>query len=944
MSNWIRRMCTTMIFGLLLLLPCLGSMAQKEENYERDYLSRVYNSSNGLEGTASNCICTTEDGFLWIGAYSGLFRYDGTEFRRYLIDGRYLPVNDVIQDAEGNLWIGTNGDGVYRYDGKEFLAYGNEDSDFGASVINKLYLDSKGTIWIGTKSGLFFIDPEENGIQEETAFADSNIHDIAGMDTGEKIIVEKNGNVWFLTDERKRKISLEQVKGEYIPRCCTVAKEGYFYIGTTGDTVLKMSKKGKLLCAIKSKGLSSFNEFYELDDNTFWVCSDSGIGLMQNDRITREEYQIDDSVEEVGKDFQGNYWFVSSRQGILELYRNYFSDLGSYWNRKEIVNAIQPYQGKIYVGCDDGLFCYRGKDQVSDRLAKACEGQRIRQLYLDGENNLWVSTYQAGIKVLHPNGDISSINVNNSELTTNQIRCIWQKHNGEILIGTEEGLFLLDLDGKIRLYVRDQILGTKRILYVREDSEGRVFAATDGYGVYELENNCITKVYSRQDGLLSNVVMKVVPSDTMEGTWMVTGEGICFAGQNGNVKTVTGISVANSLDLLLTEDGDAIILADNGFFRMKETDLLKTTVDYVFFNKQDGLPVDFTANARNVIVDGILYMCGTTGAAGMDLNGEEQKCPVILYLNEATEDGQEIQMQDGAIHLSSGAHRLNIDIRVINYVHHNVYCSYFMEGVDKKETQILPGENTEISYTNLDGGSYLCNYKVFDGNSGEELASLSVPVTKEYRFQEEPKVRMVMLLCILSFLILLYLVILWVREDSIKKHYHVRFQQKKEEEISRLAYRDLVTGVYNRNCFEQEKEKVDMEQLYAILSVSINHLDYIKSKYGMLYMENVLRRGVKVLQECTKEEIKIYRVSENIFYFWLTEPVQLENYVYELKEAFQKSSEEENLPMSFSIGAVYYNKIDKETMNELITRCEKMRLLDEKHAEANFIEGKMKLL
>ena len=42
--------------------------------------------------------------------------------------------------------------------------------------------------------------------------------------------------------------------------------------------------------------------------------------------------------------------------------------------------------------------------------------------------------------------------------------------------------------------------------------------------------------------------------------------------------------------------------------------------------------------------------------------------------------------------------------------------------------------------------SYLCNYKVFDGNSGEELASMSVPVTKEYRLKEGPKVRMVLLL------------------------------------------------------------------------------------------------------------------------------------------------------------------------------------------------------
>ena len=42
--------------------------------------------------------------------------------------------------------------------------------------------------------------------------------------------------------------------------------------------------------------------------------------------------------------------------------------------------------------------------------------------------------------------------------------------------------------------------------------------------------------------------------------------------------------------------------------------------------------------------------------------------------------------------------------------------------------------------------SYLCNYKVFDGNSGEELASMSVPVIKEYRLKEEPKVRMALLL------------------------------------------------------------------------------------------------------------------------------------------------------------------------------------------------------
>lgn len=112
----------------------------------------------------------------------------------------------------------------------------------------------------------------------------------------------------------------------------------------------------------------------------------------------------------------------------------------------------------------------------------------------------------------------------------------------------------------------------------------------------------------------------------------------------------------------------------------------------------------------------------------------------------------------------------------------------------------------------------------------------------------------------------------------------------------------------------------------------------------MLYTENILRKGVQILQESAKEDVKIRRVSENIFCFWLMEPVELELYIQQLKEAFRKKGEEENLPFSFSIGAIYNNTIGKENIDELIDRCGKMRLLDETHAEAEFIEGKMKML
>ena len=43
------------------------------------------------------------------------------------------------------------------------------------------------------------------------------------------------------------------------------------------------------------------------------------------------------------------------------------------------------------------------------------------------------------------------------------------------------------------------------------------------------------------------------------------------------------------------------------------------------------------------------------------------------------------------------------------------------------------------------------------------------------------------------------------------------------------------------------------------------------------------------------------------------------------------------------VGAVYNNMVDNESIDNLMARCEKIRLLDEKHAEAKFIEGKVKV-
>ena len=918
------------------------------KNYERDYLSKVYDSENGLEGTTANCICAASDGFLWLGSYTGLYRYDGTEFKKYLRNDRSLPVNDIVQDENGLLWIGTNGDGLYSFDGEKFKEYKLDEKECGASVITKLYLDSEGIVWIGTKAGLFSIDTGKDNASAKkySDFSEMLIEDISKIGTGETIVLEKTGRVFRMDGENVSEISVSGMEEKEIPRCFSSDNSETFYIGTSGNHILKMSDKGEVLKKIDGNGLSSFNEIRQLDENAMWVCSDNGIGILKDDQLQQIQCAFNDSVEESCDDYQGNHWFVSSREGILQLYKNHFSDLESYWGGKEhTANSIQPYGDKIYVGYDDGLYCYKEKTQVTDSLVEDCGSSRIRQIYLDMENNLWISTYEDGIREMTQDGTILSYNTQNSGLETDKIRCICEKSGQEFLVGTESGAYLIDHDRQVKRLSDDSILSTKRILAVKEDDDGKIFVATDGYGIYELENGSVKKIYSKEDGLLSNVVMKLVPSEKMNGIWAVTGEGLCFIDKNNNVQKATGVPVANCLDLQLNDDGTAVVLAGNGYFQIKEQDLLKKgSTSYIHYDKKDGLPVDFTANARNTIQDGILYMCGTTGVVSIDLNEKHTETPIKLYINKVIEDGKSIPYNNSTIVLSSSAHRVNIDVEMINFVHQNLYAGYYLKGMDKEETIQKDEDITDISYTNLEGGNYTYQYKLYDSETDKCLVKLSVPLRKNYRFWEEPRAKALGYLLGIGIFVLLFIILLGLREKRMDRHYQIKYLKEKEDEISQMAYLDLATGVYNRNFFEMEKEKIDVKDVYAVISISINHVEYFKGKYGIFFTENIFRKGVEVMKKCTKEEINIFRVSENIFYYWLKEPVQLESYIQEMKESFRKKGEEENMPFSFSIGAIYNNTIGKENIDELIDRCGKMRLLDEKTAEAKFIEGKVKML
>ena len=76
------------------------------------YSAVLYNNTNGLPTSEANAIAETSEGFIWIGSYGGLIRYDGNSFVRLGSNTGVASVVFLYTDSKDRLWIGTNDSGV----------------------------------------------------------------------------------------------------------------------------------------------------------------------------------------------------------------------------------------------------------------------------------------------------------------------------------------------------------------------------------------------------------------------------------------------------------------------------------------------------------------------------------------------------------------------------------------------------------------------------------------------------------------------------------------------------------------------------------------------------------------------------------------------------------------------------------------------------------------
>ncbi|HEY6952755.1 MAG TPA: two-component regulator propeller domain-containing protein, partial [Bacteroidota bacterium] len=123
------------------------------------YTIKQWNVEDGLPQSTVRCITQTHDGYLWIGTWNGLARFDGvhmTVFNAATTPDFNPSVSFIHEDQERRLWIGTDGGGLFQYrDGS--LERVDTSSGISASIISAMGEDRAGRMWFGTDNGIFVL-------------------------------------------------------------------------------------------------------------------------------------------------------------------------------------------------------------------------------------------------------------------------------------------------------------------------------------------------------------------------------------------------------------------------------------------------------------------------------------------------------------------------------------------------------------------------------------------------------------------------------------------------------------------------------------------------------------------------------------------------------------------------------------------------------------------
>jgi signal transduction histidine kinase/streptogramin lyase/ActR/RegA family two-component response regulator len=611
------RFCTLPLIAAWLLIAPAGVAAAGPPPAPPQFV--MTGVADGLPSSTVYRLAQDRDGFIWIGTYDGLARYDGVSFRVFRNDPaepRSIGGNNVTSlliDSKGRLWCGGDGSGLNRLepDGEHFTRWkhvANDRTTLGYDDVWALAEDTNGTIWAGTYLGGL------NGLQADGSFLhvdhDADKPESLRSSNILSLRADKGGRLWIGTDagldvrEGDGRIvhvdipPLDQRKGPPLVwafvqdsdgTMLVGTRKGLFRVGANLEYLGEVAADASPPLAIVSMARGAAGEI--------WIGTLNGVVELDGARAQR--YAGEESVagampavrvQDILRDAEGGTWFGLDGAGLAHL-PPHWRDFASF----------RHVPGE----------------------ASSLSSPRVRAIALDDDNAAWVATASGALDRIDPVTGTIERRLRGTIAPSSFLTAILPERRQRIWLGDRNGLTLRSLADGSSVDVPVDLTRTHALPppgYVTKlvhASDGNVWAVSLGGGVSLLappEAGGVPRVlrrYTVTEKTLGDAEIHALVLDAHGVPWVATVSGVeRLDEEQGSFVPIAGIAHERIDTLGFAADGELWVHRLGALERYRIDGV--TALRSLRFEATDGWPA-MRATAMAIAADGAVWITSSRG-------------------------------------------------------------------------------------------------------------------------------------------------------------------------------------------------------------------------------------------------------------------------------------------------------------------------------------------
>lgn len=384
-------------------------------------------------------------GRLWLGAKttargSGLYE-SGDPLRPKKIGVGLGTVLSLRADALGQMWVGTDGHGVFQFKDDVMLNHFTFDGTAGGLRSNRVYeifVDREGVVWFGTDRGVSRYDPRALRVEKLSESAESNFIRAVYRTKDKRLYCGTNRGLFVQNGPE----GVWQVVSELAQKTVYALSEdanGRLLVGTASGLYVK-SDNGFKEIAWPNNETKTSDVKKESEDETSAPNRDLS--------AKNEESFSDERVHSMPPE-------ESQPKSVTNNFSN---------NPNDNVRAIVKSQNKIFVAVyGRGVETLEGEARklVWPKNADDKKLKEINSLFVDAQNRLWIGTASAGVFIFDGVGVKTEPQL--AELQNVGVASIDGLQNGRVWFATAKGLYLFN-QNKLTLVLPNHDVRSVRVV------------------------------------------------------------------------------------------------------------------------------------------------------------------------------------------------------------------------------------------------------------------------------------------------------------------------------------------------------------------------------------------------------------------------------------------------------------------------------------------------